>query len=90
MEEIEEFYQETMMKDLEAAVALQYAMSIPVSAEGSGLFQMKTSATHQTQYFVLTISKISKIHEIPKISYSLANQEILMTNIIIELMKPEL
>ena len=69
MNEKEDFVQETMMLDVEAKISIQLAMSIPVSVEGSAAYQMKEDSTSQTQSFILSFSKISHIHEIPKESY---------------------
>lgn len=80
MNEKEDFVQETMMLDVEARISIELAMSIPVSIEGSAAYQMKEDKTSQTQSFILTFSKISHIHEIPKESY-IGKQEQLMTKI---------
>ena len=69
MQEKEDFVQETMMLDVEAKISIQLAMSIPISVEGSAAYQLKEDSTSQTQSFILQFSKVSHIHEIPKVSY---------------------
>ena len=69
MNDKEDFVQETMMLDVEARISISLAMSIPVTIEGSAAYQMKEDRTSQTHSFILTFSKISHIHEIPKESY---------------------
>ena len=76
MKEKEDFVQETMMLDVEAKISIQLAMSIPVSVEGSAAYQMKEDSTSNTQSFLLSFSKISHIHEIPKESYMGKQEEL--------------
>ena len=58
-----------MHLDVTAEVSIKLAMSIPIHVEGSAAYLMNEESTTDTQSFILSINKISFIHEIPKESY---------------------